>query len=233
MEVSGHLSGGTAVLKKYQIAETFANAGVIGTIDVSAEAGVNLATTANTVDMVGVSLDTATYSTTQGTGADSAEALVTFSVRPDAIVKSRMSGGATTGTDLASVAVTVADSSGLTVETGATWSNPTYLDGTVWGLTGTNIGPPSGRKLTTVSVTGGTVLVPFDFGTVVNDTYLRVPIHPHSSVQVQLTSDFVEVDLSAAISGDAELACIDLLLNGASDSFALFISKDHLYGPST
>ncbi len=231
MEVSGHLSGGTAMLKKYQVGETFANAGVIATIDVSAEAGINLATTSNAIDMVGVTLDTATLSSTQGTGASSAEELVTISCRPDAIVRSRMSGGATSGTSLASVSVTVADSGGTTVETGATWSNPTFLNGTVWGLAGSNVG--QSRKLTTVSSTVGTMLVPLDYGTVVNDTFLRVVIHPHASVLVQLTSDFTEVDAEAALASDAELACIDLELNGVGDSYAKFISKDHLYGAST
>ena len=66
MEVSGHLSGGAPLLMKYQIAETLAEAGVIGTMDVSAEAGVNLVTTSNAVDMVGLTLDTGTYSVAQG-----------------------------------------------------------------------------------------------------------------------------------------------------------------------
>lgn len=231
MEVSGHLSGGTALLKKYQVGETFDNAGVPCTIDVSTQAGVNLATTANAVDLVGITLDTATLSATQGTGASSAKELVTISTRPDAIIRSRMSGNATTGTSLASVAVTVASSGGTAIETGATWSNPTYLDGTVWGLAGANVGQD--RKLTTVSATVGTVVVPFDFATVVNDTFLRVVIHPHASVTVQLTSNFQEVNAEAALAGDAEFVCIEVELNGAADSFAKFISKDHLYGAST
>ncbi len=231
MEVSGYLRGGTPVLQKYQIAETFTNAGVIGTIDVSGEAGVNLVTTANAVDMVGVSHDAGTYSTTQGTGTSSAESVVTFDIRPDAIIRARMSGGATSGTSLSAQTETTGETDGLVVTTGATWSSPTFLDGTVWGLTGNNVGQD--RKITAVDGTTGTVDVPFDNNILINDTYLRAPFHPHSSVTVELVTDFTEVDASAAISGDAELACVYLLLNGVGDSYAFFTSKDHFFGPST
>ncbi len=233
MEVSGHLSGGTAILKKYQIAETFTNDGVIGTIDVSGEAGVNLVTTANAVDMVGVTLDSGDYSTAQGTGTSSAESLVTFSVRPDAIIKARLSGGGAgaSGTSLTTQTEVTGETAGLVVDTNASWSNPTFLDGQVWGLTGNNVG--QNRKITAIDSTTGTVDVPFDNNILVNDTYLRVVISPHASVTVELTTDFTEIDAEAALSGDTELVCIDVLLNGAGDSYGLFISKDHLYSAST
>ena len=230
MEVSGHLHGGAPVLKKYQITATFANAGIIGTISASAAAGVTLATTQNASDMVGVSLDTGTYTVTQGTGTNSAEALVTFSIRPDVIIRSRRSGDQTTGTALAAQVNTSVSSGGVTVTTGAEWSSsPTYLDGTVWGLTGNNVG--QFRKITTVTSTVGTVLVPFDYSIAANDTFLCIPINPNSSVVVQLTSDFLEVDMSDDIATDAELACIGLDLNGTTDSYAYFVPRDHYLNP--
>ena len=229
MEVSGHLSGGAPLLMKYQIAETFANAGVIGTIDVSAEAGVNLATTAGIVDMIGVSLDAGTYNTVQGTGASTAETLVTFSIRPDVIIRSRMSGGATSGTSLTAVTETTGETAGLVITTGASWTSPSFADGTVWGLTGNNVG--QSRKTPAVDGTSTTLDVPFDNNILLNDTYLRTPIHPHESILVELTSDLTEIDATVAISGDAELVCIDLDLNGVADSYAYFVPGDHILNP--
>ena len=229
MKVSGLLSGGAPVIKRYQVTETFGYAGEYAMIGATSEAGVNEGTTTASNDAVGVTLDTATYSTTQGTGASSAEALVSVVINPDQIVRARMSGGATDGTALSAVTVTTASSGGTAVTTAAEWSSPTYVDGTVWGLTGANVGQH--RKITSVSSTAGTVLVPFDYATVVGDTFLRIPIHPMDSIVVQVCTNITEVDMSAAISGDSELVCIDLDLNGTLDSYAYFVFGDHILNP--
>ncbi len=229
MEVIGLLSGGAPVLKKYQVTETFGTAGVHANIGVTAEAGINLGTTTSAADMVGVTLDTATYTTTQGTGTSSAERLVTVVINPDAIIRMRLAGSATAGAALSAQTVTTASSGGTAVTTAAEWSSPTYLNGVVWGLTGTNVG--QSRKITTVSSTAGTVLVPFDYGTVVGDTFLRAPIYPMDSIVVQLVTALTEVDASAAISGTASFVCIDLELNGTADSYAHFVPGDHILNP--
>ncbi len=227
--VSGLLGGGTPVIKKYQVGETFATAGVPAIIDASTEAGVNLATTTGSNDQVGITLDTATYSTAQGTGTSSAEALVSVIINPDAIIRSRMSGTTAAGGDLSAQTNTTASSGGTVITTGAAWNSPTFADGQVWGLSGNNVG--RNRKITTVGGTSGTVVVPFDYAIAVNDTYLRAPISPMASIVVQLCTELTEVDMSAAISGDVEWVCIDVELNGVGDSYAHFISGDHILNP--
>ena len=227
--VSGLLFGGSPVYKKYQVAETFANAGVHATIGVSTEAGVNLGTTVAANDQVGITLDTATYSTTQGSGTSSAEALVSVIINPDAIIKSRMSGTTAAGGSLGVQTNTTESTGGTVVTTGAEWSSPEFKDGTVWALAGSNVGQD--RKVTGSSSTAGTVLVPFDLTIAVNDTFLRAPIYPMDSIVVQLCTELTEVDMSAAIAGDVEWVCIDTALNGVADSFAYFISADHILNP--
>lgn len=229
MEVIGYLSGGTALLKKYQVAETFSNAGVPALIDQTTEAGVNLPATDGAEDMVGVTLDTATKTVTQGQGTSSAEALVTIDIRPDAIISMRFSGGATTGTAMPVQTNTTQNTGGVTCTTGATWSSPTYVDGTMWGLSGSNVGQH--RKITTVSSTVGTVLIPFDYTLEENDTFLRIPVSPMSSILVQLTSNFLEANVAADIATDAEFLMIGHELNGTRDSYGHFVSVDHILNP--
>ena len=225
MEVSGLLHGGAAVIKTYQVSETFATDGVPALIEASTEAGLNPATTTSLADAVGITIGTAVYTTTQGTGASSAQRRLSVIINPDAIVKARFAGSATAGAALTAVTVTTASSDGTVVTTGAEWSSPTYLNGTVWGLIGSNVG--QSRKLTTVSTTAGTVLVPFDYDTVVGDTFLRTPTHPLASIVAQLVTLTNEIDASAAVTG-ASFICIDEDLNGTTDSFGYFIFGDHL-----
>ncbi len=226
MNVIGLLGGGAPVIKSYQVSESFTVAGIPVLISATSEAGLNPGTTTSAADLVGITLDTATYTTTQGTGASSAERLVKVIINPDAIIRMRMSGSATAGTALSAQTVTTASSGGTAVTTAAEWSSPTYVDGAVWGLTGANVG--QSRKITSVSSTAGTVLVPFDYGTNVGDTFLRTPVYPMASIAAQLTSNLTELDASAAISGDAAYICIDLELNGTADSYAHFIAGDHI-----
>ena len=72
---------------------------------------------------------------------------------------------------------------------------------------------------------------PLHAATVVGDTFLRIPIHPMDSIVVQVCTNITEVDMSAAISGDSELVCIDLDLNGTLDSYAYFVFGDHILNP--
>ena len=157
MEVSGLMSGGYPLIKKYQINATVANAGVPLLVGAAGEAGLDLPTTTGAQDMVGLNLDTATYSTTQGSGASSAERLVSVIINPDAILRSRMSGGAAEGTALSLYDVTTASAGGTAITTGDEWSSPTFDEGVVWGYDGANVG--QSRKLTSVSSTAGTVTV--------------------------------------------------------------------------
>jgi hypothetical protein len=180
--------------------------------------------------MVGLSFDAATYSVTQG----SAEAEVRLDIRPDAILQGRLSGSTTSGTALTLLPVTTATTDGLDVTTGSEWSSPTYDSGAVWGYDGANKGQV--RKITSVSSTAGTVILPFDYDHQVGDNFLRAPIFPmdvDSSATITLTSDFTEVDASAAVATNTALfTCIELITNtidtrGTTNSYVLMVPGDH------
>jgi hypothetical protein len=230
MEVSGLLSGGAPVIKKYQINATVANAGVPLLVGAAGEAGLDLPTTTGAADVVGLNLDTATYTTTQGTGASSAERLVSVIINPDAILKARMSGGATEGTALTLYDVTTASAGGTAITTGDDWSSPEFDEGVVWGYDGANVGQV--RKITSTSTTAGTVLVPFDYATVVGDNFLRAPYWTMQGTTVQLTTNFYEADASIAVGTGAGFKPIDLELNdlsgdGRNTSYVFMLPTDH------
>ena len=186
--------------------------------------------------MVGVSYDAATYSTTQGVGASSAEAEITVCINPDAIIECRLCGGATTGTALTLYPITTATTDGLDVTTGGAWNSPDLLYGVVWGYDGANAG--QFRKLTATSATAGTVTVPFDNDHAVGDNFLRAGVWPMAleTFSVKLTSDFLEIDATAAVaSTNAEFQVIDMNLydiggNGKLTSCVLMLSGDHILG---
>lgn len=230
MQVVGHLHGGAPLLKRYQLGAESSTPGEPWLVSVTAEAGLNLASTTALNDMVGISKDVATYSTTQGTGLSSAEALATFDIRPDAIYKIRLSDGATAGTAMTIYTETVASAGGTAI-TGGNFSGTTFVDGQIWGYSGANVGQH--RKITSVSTTVATVLIPFDYATVVGDEYLATRMSLADENTVTLTSNLKEIDNSKATAENtAELRCIDVLLrdvsaDGRNNSFGLFVSFDH------
>lgn len=233
MEVIGLLSGGAPVIKKYQVNATFGNAGVPALIGASNEAGLDLPTTTAAADVVGITLDTATYTTTQGTGSSSAERLVSVIINPDAIIRARMSGGSTEGTALTQYTVTTADSDGVQVITGDDWSSPETDEGVVWGYSGSNVGQI--RKVTSTATTYGQVTVPFDYNPAVGDVYLKAPYWPMQCVTVQLTDAFYEADASIAVGTGANFAPIDLECNdisndGTTKSYVHMLARDHFLG---
>ena len=230
MEVIGLLNGGAPVLKKYQVAATLTNIGVPHLISAGNTGGLAVATTTGAADMVGVNLDTVTYTTTQGTGASSAERLATFVINPDAILRARISGSATEGTALSLHTVTTASAGGTAVTTAAEWSSPTFDEGVVWSYDGANAGQK--RKITSVSSTAGTVTIPFDYATVVGDRFLRAPYWPMASTTVQLTTNLYEADGSIAVGTGAPFLVIDFELRDAGDagtlrSYIHMIAGDH------
>ncbi len=234
--INNILSGSAGVKKRYQIGATVSNIGTPLVISTT-EAGLILATTGGAADLVGLNLTTATLSTTQGTGTSTAEALVDVIINPDAVYRYKLSGGATEGTALAVHTVTVADSGGTTAETGTEWSSPTMLQGSIWGYGGSNVGQI--RKITTVSSTVGTVLTPFDYGTVVGDTFLRAPFWPMDCLVLQLTAAFYEVNASiATTTGSATWLPIDSDLrdsgdDGRNNSFVEVLAGDHFLARGT
>lgn len=224
MDFAYSLNGNAPHVKRYVVGESVANAGVPLTIDAAGETGLHNATTTSIASMVGVSIDTATYSTTQSGNSD-IEAEVSVIINPDAIWLAKMSGAATENTSLAVCTVDTAASNGLTVETGTNMASPTFDEGVVWGLSGVNAGRK--RKITSVSGNHATVIVPFA-AISVGDTFARAPYWFMSTTTVQLTTNLYQADASIAVGTGAAFKVVDMRLNGVTDSFALLHSSDHV-----
>lgn len=234
MQYAYSLTGNsTPVMKKYQVAATAA-AGVPLLIPAAGGAGLATSTTTSAANMVGVTLDSATYVTAQQTDGTSAEREVTMIVNPDAVWRIKMSGGATEDTALTLYDVTTASTDGLTITTGDAWNSPTYDEGVVWGYDGANAG--SFRKITSVGATAGTVTVAFDQDTVVGDNFLRAPYWPCQGTTIQLTTNLTQADASIAVGTGAAFVPVELYLrditdSGQTNSFVLACSGDHVWGP--
>ena len=231
MKLSGLLHGGAPVIKKYQVNATVSDVGIPLLAGAAGEAGLDLPTITNAADMVGLNYDTATFVTAQQTDGSSAERTVAVVINPDVIIEGRISGSATSGTQLTLRDVTTASATGLVVTTGDDWSSPTLDEGAIWGFDGANLGQL--RKITSVSTTVATVTVAFDQDTVVGDNFLFAPFWPFDSVAVTLTSDFTEIDGSAAVNASgAELLPIEIIANdlgseGRLTSQVLLVPGDH------
>lgn len=233
------LSGAAPVMKKFQFGVTLTAAGIPFTIPAANTAGVVIGTTTGATDLVGFSIDAgldktgaaqSTYTTTQGSGASSAERMVTLIINPDAAWRLLMSGGSTENTALSTQTVTTASSGGTAVTTGATWTGTEFDEGYVWGLTGANAG--QARKITSTSATAGTVTIPFDYGIAVGDTFLRCPYTPMQGATVQLTTLLTQADASIAVATGAPFRPIELVLrdgsdSGATNSSVIVISNSH------
>lgn len=190
------------------------------------------ATTTSLVDFVGSVLGassrnphgggagTLTYSTTQG----DTEGLVRVYITPDIIYRARMSGGATLS-DLQTVTTTAASAAGTTITATDTPDND-MDDGTCWNVTvGANLG--LSRKITTYTAnTSWVVTVPFPRGIVIGDTFCAVPYSPFVTVAIQLTTDLVEANATVAFGTGGTARVVELVLNGAGDSFVHFIGRD-------
>lgn len=240
MQFDQDLYGSVPVIKKYQYAATIAQLGIPFLIPAAAGSGLVQGTTTGATDLVGMNIDKgfnllqlpqSTYTTTQGTGANSAERMVSVIINPFAVWSGKMSGGATEDTALALQTVTTASSGGTAVTTAASWTSPVeYADGVTWGYTGPNAGRY--RKITSSSSTAGTVTVPFDYATVVGDTFLRAPHYPMFGTTIQLTTNLYQVNSIISVGTGAPFKCIELRLrdstdSGITNSFVLFISNSH------
>ena len=215
MKVVGLLSGGAPVVMKYQIGETMATAGVPVEIGAAGGLGIQLCETTACADGVGITLDTGTYTTTQGTGENSADVQVSVIINPDAIVEATLSGGATSGTALALQTNTSASAGGTVITTGAEWSSPTYDEGAVWGYSGANAGQL--RKISAVDGTTGTVTAPFDYAIAVGDVFLRAPYWPMATATAQLTTTLDQVNAIIAVGTGAAFRTLKLIANDESN----------------
>ena len=239
---------------RYPIRVSIVTAG-IPILSITDEVGVSPPTTTQAQDVVGLGLDTSTYSTTQADLDDPASdanigaygtysgldmgKVVTVSVRPDLIIRSLMSGGPTAGTALPIMSNTSASSAGTTVT--ATNVNDGDLEsGTVWCISGANVGHAR-QIVTDTASTSLVVTVPFPRTIAVGDTFLECPYSGFgtfaSSIDgagaVQLTTLFDQADAEIASGTGCEAMVFRLELNGATDSRVLWMFRDHQWNRHT
>ena len=176
------LNGGAAVQKKYMVAAgtpDFTVAGCPAVPSATGTAGVAPMAAGTLNSYVGLSLDTAVYTTSQTTVRTDGPGVISLVVNPDPVIRFRMSGTTTAGAALPLVTNSVESTGGtaVTITTGDIVPNsPTMLDGTIICLTGANVGQR--RKITTVSATVFTVVVPFPRTIASGDTFTAVPYFP-------------------------------------------------------
>lgn len=235
MEFAYDLSGGsTAVIKRMQVAATNTVIGRPYTVVADGGTGIVLGTTTGVVDAVGVNVDAAgTYVTAQQTDNSDTARTTGIIVNPHAVYKMLLSGGATEGTALTLYDVTTASTDGLNVTTGDDWSSPQFDEGIVWGYDGANAG--KARKITSTSSTAATVIVSFPFDTAVGDNFLRAPLYPTRTETLQLTTNCTQCDASIAVGTGGTWVVVELVLldiggEGRTNSYALAMLQDHIYG---
>lgn len=237
MNLAYTLSNGGPLVKKYKIAATVGYAG-IPLLDAStATAGVRNATTTSLANCIGLGLDTATYTTTQS--ASMVEGVVSVVINPDAVIKARMSGSATEGTQLGVTTNSSASAGGtvVTITSGdAAPNSPSMVDGTAIALSGNNVNLL--RTISSVAATTATVTVPFPLAIAVNDTFVLIPWSPAhaSAITAILTTNLYEVRGDSDSTGDAAINCVDLQIDSAlprTNSFLHFLFRDHVLKDST
>ena len=236
MEYAYMLGGGAPLAIKYQVGVSMPDAGVPVIANTDGTPGVLAPTTTAGDNQVGVTLDTATYVTSQQTDGTSTERQVNVIISPDAVFRALMSNGSTEGTALELFPVTTASSTGLDIVTGDSFSN--FDEGVIWGYDGANAG--ANRKITVGDGTDASVTVAFDQDTVVGDNFMRAPWWPLDlkANDITLTTLFYQVDASATVDAGLKANCIDLELRDVSEegrikSYLLFVWDDHLLSRTT
>ncbi len=238
MERAFIMGGGAPRLQNYQVSETVSNRGIPLLASTGDETGLDLPSTTNISDMVGLAIDTATYVTAQQTDGSSAERTVRVRWNPDLAIRARMSGDGTTGTALTIRTVDTVSADGLTITTGDDWtSSPNTDSGTVWGYSGANTAQR--RKITSATSVACLVKVAFDQDTVVGDRFLFAPFWPGDldSDNVTMTSDFREIDTSADKNNATGtlvpffVEFLDASGDGSLKSSVLMLPGDHHFAP--
>lgn len=200
-------------------------------------------TTTAAADLLGIFVETVTYSTTQADFdgfVQGEEGTAMVDIDPFAVYEFRASGGATGGTALNSTAPaniltnTSASAGGTTVtaaEVGTVSFTPNGDAGILVGRTGNNAGQRRRITAHTNSTSTG-VTVPFPFAIAVGDTFLRFP-WSKSGQNVQFTATtFLEADATIIPGTGAPLAVVDVIVDiVAGEAVVQFVSRDSQFNP--
>lgn len=229
MKPAGNMFGSGEFVRRFRIGETCTE-GQIVIADSYASAG-SVAEVSDPISVndygraVGITLEAGTYSTTQGTGANSAEVMVKVSYSPFQLFRGTISGGTAADTAFTGAVIlteptgevaglVLADTDVATLD---------YVDGYLVGLTGNNKGAV--RVISTQNDnTSLAVTVPFDQDIAVGDTYIRTyaPFLDSPSGP-ELTTNFEQFNgLIAAgetiLDDLGDCAFWDILFDGSSPS---------------
>ena len=234
MHVIGHVHGGAPIIKKF-LASADTTPGVplisAGVASGATTSGAVIAiANAAGAPLVGLGIDAVDFPSDPEAqlNADS-DLFVTVDVRPDAIYRAKLSGGATADTAL--TAQTSASSAlGITL-TGVT----TLDDGVVWGYTGANSG--SFRR---ADSTAGSVSIGFGKAVATGDQFLAaqgfmgVYVGASDQSSFDLTSDFSQIDATTANSDNDNFTIFDWELkdfagSGTTNSYYHLIAWAHIY----
>lgn len=224
-----HISGGATYKKKYKLGASVARSGIPCMMTAH---NVTSFSITDGLDAVGFSLDTGVYSATQG----DAEGIISLDIRPDAVISMTMSGGATEGTALTTATESTGESAGTTL-TSASLAAVDMDGGTVWCISGANVG--QSRTITTWSdSTSLVVTVPFLNDIDAGDEFLFVPWNNHGDGAssgsdgtgwVQLTTNLYQANAAIVTGTGTEVVVVDFELRGSSDSVVYFKLRDHIY----
>lgn len=231
MECHGHLYGGTSVLQKVQIGEALTLSGLPIIASALADAdGVMRASTTAAAEAIGVSLDAQpTRNTAQQTDSSDPAVYVTVNIRPDQLVKAKLSGSSTAGTTLTEFTNSAASTTGLLITTAF---GTGYDDGYAWGATGANAGIL--RKIQGAVNTTGTPIVAFPNDIAVGDLFYAVTFGPLEDAGVQLTSNIAEVDATGDNQAGTNFRCRKVYqfaknMGGGLGSYCSLLFSDHLF----
>ncbi len=226
MFIAYHLYGGTEILRKLKTGESLSK-GQMTRNDTANDIGEVEDPTTTSALGYGVALDNATHSTVQGVGN---EGKVTVDLRADAIIRARLSGGATVGTSMPTLTNTVQDTTGLTISA-ADVSASEMNSGTVWRIN------PGGQSSETRIISEDTdnvsIVVTVPFSSIeVGDTFMAIPqsFIGAGGGAFQLTTDFTEIDGDIVSGTGVAGATANILAFGVDDSFIDFISHEHAMG---
>ncbi len=233
MEYAFDLSGGsTAVIKKYQVAATNTVIGVGYMKMADGNTGINLMTTVDARDFMGVNVDAAgTYVTAQQSDNSDTARLTSLIINPMATYRARMCGGAANealvvGTE------TAGSTSGLVVTvSGIDPNSPDMNEGTMWGYSGANTGQPRAIITTAANVANTTVAFRYDIA--IGDRFLFTSLRPGRTILAQFGTDLTTLDTSATLSGETNyVSTVELILNDAAadgnlNSYAVIHFGDH------
>jgi len=238
MKFGWDLTGGMPVSRRYKLNESMATAGVPVVVGTAGDAGLKLCAVTSGVDFVGVTLDTGTYSSTQG----DAEGRVTVIINPFAVWKIHGNSGLTTGTQLPVTTNSSAETAGtvVTITTGdAAPNSPSMDEGIAVCVSGANLSQT--RKITSVAATTATVTVPFLNDIALNDQFLILPWTPVdlASNNIALTTLLNEADGTIAVGTGVAMRIVDLEVDFGSVSAArtnthvYAILDDHIFNVTT